>query len=65
MKQLGRFMNRQYSRLDRNKYEQRKENCGSESLRTLDEKNSLKLILKLTADNPATIVIDALDECDP
>jgi hypothetical protein len=46
-------------------YEQRMENRGGDSLRPLDEKDSLRLILLLTAENPATIVIDALDECDP
>lgn len=48
-----------------NEYERRKENSAGDFPRTLDEKDCLKLILMLTADNPATIVIDALDECDP
>jgi enolase len=47
----------------RHKYEiQAKAAFGVRRL-TLDE--SVQLILELLNDNPATIVIDALDECDP
>ncbi|KAK2805382.1 hypothetical protein FQN51_000208 [Onygenales sp. PD_10] len=35
------------------------------SLRKLDLRGVVDLILKITADNPSTIVIDGLDECDP
>jgi len=48
-----------------NKYNRLKEESGDYSPRPLGEKDCLTLILMLTADNPATIVIDALDECDP
>jgi hypothetical protein len=48
-----------------NEYQRLKEQSSDYSPRPLDEKDCLKLILLLTAENPATIVIDALDECDP
>ncbi len=47
-------------------YEARKKKAegGSSTLKQLTVEDCTRLILELTKDHPATIIIDALDECD-
>jgi hypothetical protein len=46
-------------------YKEKKREAKGRSLEKLTLSETVKLILDLLDDNPATIVIDALDECDP
>lgn len=50
-----------------NEYQSRKEHAQKDgsSLRELTIEDCTKLIREITKSNPAIIIIDALDECDP
>lgn len=47
------------------KYKEKKKEARGRTLEKLTLSETVALILVLLEDNPATIVIDALDECDP